>query len=557
MLTPEYYFYCSDEAVELYSKLDETITRDIVRRIMMNEGKITETAKWQIESELQAGMLYDDVVSRVAEFSGTSKRVVKKAFKEAGIKSVDYDNKIYRAAGKTPRELSMSPAAMSVLNAGMAKTNGSLHNLTMTTALGAQRTFIDACALAELQITSGAFDPNTAINEVIKSVAETGSYVEYPSGKRDKLEVAVRRAVMTGISQTTGEISLANAREMETDLMEISAHAGARPSHAEWQGKIVSISGDNTKYLSLSDIGYGDPGGFKGINCRHDWYPFIEGISTRAYTDKYLEELNNRTVTYNGEEIPQYEAEQRQRAMERQMRDERRKLAAYDEAIKSADNEELKLSMKNEFDLLAYKMKRHESKYADFCKQTGLTSQKDRLQIKAFNRSVSQKAVHSAKRTIDVKTKNTQYKEYLAALKNGTVELKEHQQRILDKLPSQGSFARVKKKDVSLDDLAALSAKAKCEFALFTKGKNSIVLRGGYSSCNIGQTLQEEVIDRKWEWVGHSHPTITKLSASKEDVLALKHFTWQKDSSIIDLKGNVITFTADEQDWFNSILGVK
>lgn len=48
----------------------------------------------------------------------------------------------------------------------------------------------------------------------------------------------------------TGEISLANAKDMEQDLMEISAHAGARPSHAEWQGQIVSLSGDNTKYLS-------------------------------------------------------------------------------------------------------------------------------------------------------------------------------------------------------------------------------------------------------------------------------------------------------------------
>lgn len=391
MLTPEYYFYCSDEAVELYSKLDETITRDIVRRIMMNKGKITETAKWQIESELQAGMLYDDVVSRVAESSGTSKRVVKKAFRKAGIKSVDYDNKIYRDAGKTPRELSMSPSAMSVLNAGIAKTNGSLHNLTMTTALGAQRTFIDACAIAELQITSGAMDPNTAINEAIKSVAETGSYVEYPSGKRDKVEVAVRRAVMTGISQTTGEISLANAREMETDLMEISAHAGARPSHAEWQGQIVSISGDNTKYLSLSDIGYGDPGGFKGINCRHDWYPFIEGISTRAYTDKYLEELNNRTVMYNGEEIPQYEAEQRQRAMERQMRDERRKLAAYDEALKCTEDQKQKVDLETSFNDSSQKLKKYERIYNDFSEQTSLPTQKERLKTQEYDKSISEK----------------------------------------------------------------------------------------------------------------------------------------------------------------------
>jgi len=556
MLTPEYYNYCTDDIIKLYSRLNESITRDIARRIVKT-GYVTEGAKWQIAVEREAGLLYDDVISKVAEYSDSSEAAVKAIFEDAGITSKDFDDEIYKSAGKTPIPLKASPAMLQVLSAGIAKTNGLISNLTKTTALSAQTAFIEACALAEMEITSGAFDYNTAIRHAVDDAISQGGMVEYASGARMNVEAAVRRAVLTGVSQTTGEISLANAKELGTNLMEITAHGGARPEHASWQGKIVCIEGKRKGYLTLTDIGYGTATGFKGVNCRHDWYPFVEGISTRAYTDKQLKSYQDKTVMYNGEEIPQYEAEQKQRAMERQIRDERRRLAGYDEAVKNADNEELKTSMQNEFDLLAYKMKGHEAKYADFCKQTGLPAQKDRLQTNAFNRSVSQKAVHSAKRTIDVRTKNAQYKEYLAALKSGTVELKQHQQRILDKLPSQGAFIKVKKKDVSLDDLAALSAKSKCEFALFTKGKNSIVLRGGYSSCNIGKTLQEEVIDNKWEWVGHSHPTVTRISASKEDVLALKHFTWQKNSSIIDLRGNVITFTADEQDWFNSILGVK
>ena len=556
MLTPEYYNYCADDIIDLYSRLDESITRDIARRIV-KEGYVTEGAKWQIAVEREAGLLYDDIISKVAEYSEASESAVKAIFEDAGITSKDFDDGIYKSAGKTPIPLKSSPAMMKILTAGIIKTNGLISNLTKTTALAAQTAFIEACALAEMQVSSGAFDYNTAIRHAVDDAISQGNMVEYASGARTSLEAAIRRAVMTGVSQTTGEISLANAKELGTNLMEITAHGGARPEHASWQGKIVCIEGKRKGYLTLKDIGYGTVTGFKGANCRHDWFPFVEGISTRAYTNKQLKEYQDRKVIFNGEEIPQYEAEQKQRAMERQIRDERRRLAGYDEAVKNADNEELKTSMQNEFDLLAYKMKGHEAKYADFCKQTGLPAQKDRLQTNAFNRSVSQKAVHSAKRTIAIQTQNAQYKEYLSNVKNGIVELKEHQQLLLDKLPNAGSFARVKKKDVSLDDLAALSAKAKCEFALFNKGKNSIILRGNYRSCNIGKTLSEEVIDNKWEWVGHSHPTITQLSPSEADIDALKVFTWQKKSSIIDLKGNVITFTANKQDWINSILGVK
>ena len=84
-----------------------------------------------------------------------------------------------------------------------------------------------------------------------------------------------------------------------------------------------------------------------------------------------------------------------------------------------------------------------------------------------------------------------------------------------------------------------------------------MLLRGNYNSCNISETLSKIVMDKKWEWTGHSHPTITKLSASSADRNALKYFTWQKESSIIDLKGNAITFTSDEQEWFNELLGAK
>ena len=410
MLTPDYYFNCTDDIIEVYSKLDQSITRDIARRIL-KAGYVTEGAKWQIQVEREAGLLYDDIISSIAEYTETSESAVKALFEDAGITSKDFDDKIYKEAGKTPIPLKSSQAMLQVLQAGIEKTNGLLSNLTKTTALTAQTAFIDACTLAEMEITSGAFDYNTAIRHAVESAISQGCYVEYASGARATLEAAVRRAVMTGVSQTTGEISLANAKEMDTDLMEITAHGGARPSHAVWQGQIVCISGKRSGYLTLSDIGYGEVTGFKGVNCRHDWYPFLEGVSTLAHTKKELEDLKNATVIYNGEEIPLYEAQQKQRAMERIIREERRKALGDEEAAKTAKKKKLKEDLETNYYTCAQKIKQKEKIYDGFCNETGLTPKKDRLYKYGYNKSESQKVLVSNRnaqqynKLVGVKTK--------------------------------------------------------------------------------------------------------------------------------------------------------
>ncbi|MDE6833925.1 MAG: phage minor capsid protein [Ruminococcus sp.] len=147
-----------------------------------------------------------------------------------------------------------------------------------------------------MQITSGAFSYQEAIRQAVQKTAQDGVRVLYSSGHTDRIDVAVRRAVLTGVGQTCREIGLMNAQECGCDLMEITAHSGARPAHAQWQGKIVSLSG-RKGYLSKSDIGYGTGDGFGGWNCRHDWFPFFEGYSKRNYSEKNLQKLDKKTLS--------------------------------------------------------------------------------------------------------------------------------------------------------------------------------------------------------------------------------------------------------------------
>lgn len=394
MLTPDQLAHCADDILKLYSQLEEEIVRDVARRISKT-GVITETGKLQLNAMQELGTLNSDILKSLSKYTDKTEEQLQKLFEDAAVTATEYDNEIYRANGLNPKSIKVSATQMQTLEAGYKKTSGNLSNLTRTTAVTSQTGFINACTLAEMKAESGAFSPQQAIVDAIKQVASEGAFVLYPSGHRDRLDVAVRRNVMTGIGQTTGEICLANARELGCDLMEITAHAGARPSHASWQGQIVSLSG-RKGYLSLSDIGYGTGDGFKGWNCRHDWFPYFEG-STRMYSEKDLKELDAENIEFpDGSMHTLYEAEQYQRALERRIRQTKRTLAACDEALNNLSDEELLKNLQKEFNWHSKKLKRQESELNAFCRKTDLLPDNSRTQVSGFGKSTSQKAVSSA-----------------------------------------------------------------------------------------------------------------------------------------------------------------
>lgn len=395
-LTPKYLESAPEGIVELYSKLDETIVRDIVRRIVKT-GDVTSTADWQIQRLQESGLLFDDIIRQVSQMTDASEPQVRALFQDAGIESLKYDFAIYEAAGLTPLPLLQSPAAAMVLQAGIQKTQGYLKNLSLTTATTTQQAYINAVTLAEMQVESGAFDYVAAIRNAVRDAAQAGTTVLYPTGHTDKLDVAVRRATLTGVSQTTAQISERYADDMGCDLVETTAHAGARPSHQLWQGKIFSRSGSGKYPDFKKSTGYGTGSGLCGWNCRHSFFPFFEGISKSAYPRDTISEYNNRTVTYNDQKVSYYDATQMQRAYERRIRATKRELAGYYEGAKSTDSDEIRNALKEDFGNSSVKLKRQESDLKDFLSQTGLDRQHEREQVLGFNRSVSSKAVQANK----------------------------------------------------------------------------------------------------------------------------------------------------------------
>ncbi len=380
MLTPDYLAGCAAQVEELYSKLNEQITADICRRIVLN-GEVTNMAEWQIKQLQECGKLMEDITADIAKATPYTESEIKTMFKDAGIASVRFDAQPLLDAGMKV-ETGMSKPMMNVLEANLRKTQGEMLNLTMTTASNGQTDFINAMNEAVMMVESGAFDYQTAIRRAVDQCSKIGAKVSYDSGSQMSLESAARMNILTAVNQTAARITEMNAERLGCEYYETSAHAGARLEHQEWQGRVFKIEGADGDYENFFDAtGYGEVTGLCGVNCRHSFFPFFPGVSKRAYTDAQLEAYESKTVKYNGEEMSEYEATQLQRRYERAVRESKRRLNALEESISSCDDKKITQELKKSYQQAKQTYDERRYRLNDMCKQTGL--KRDYLRTKA------------------------------------------------------------------------------------------------------------------------------------------------------------------------------
>ena len=210
MLTPNYLMNVAEPLVELWSQLECDIIADIARRLVKNAGEMTETARWQILKAREMGILQTDLAAEIAKTAKISKKQAKQLVIEACKESLIIDDYKYIKAGYAPLPLAQSEALMEVVNAGAMKTNNLMTNFTKTTADTATKAFEHCLDRAYMQINSGAFSFDSAIQSIIRDLSSKGiERIVYPSGSSIRMDAAARRALVTGINQTAAQVQLA------------------------------------------------------------------------------------------------------------------------------------------------------------------------------------------------------------------------------------------------------------------------------------------------------------------------------------------------------------
>lgn len=436
MLTPEYIDSIGGELLGLYDALEDSIVEDIARRIVKT-GYLTDSAKWEVIQAQQCGLLMDEVIEQIASTSGYSQEEIKQIFEDAGAENIRIDSTYVKAATGKTIALSESGAMRRLLDENIKLINREVGNLTGTTAVMSQMSYLNATNMAYMQVTSGAFSYQTAIAMAIKSAAAEGVKISYPSGRSANIDVAIRRAVLTGVNQVAGKLTETYAAEMDCGYYETTAHAGARPDHQTWQGRVFKIKGSSSRYPNFYDAtGYGTGSGLCGWNCRHSFHPFWLGISKRAYSEKQLTSYTEKTTTYNGVDMTDYEASQLQRKQEREIRESKRTLSGINAAIKESDDDLLTAELKRQYQAESVVLKAKEKKLKDFCNQTHRSYDSARTQVHAtrdakgrivhFDKSAAQRAVQANKKAL------AKYSDYHYN-KDGTIVVTDYPSRIRPK----------------------------------------------------------------------------------------------------------------------------
>lgn len=439
-LNPNYLQSLPQSLVDMYGLVEIDILTDMARRINTYDFFIP-AAQHQMQKLQELGGVQEEIIARLAALTGRTQEEIVELLTEAGEVAIEDDVEYYKAAEVYEPKKVNTEALYAQLNAGLLQTQQAFFNITGTTANTATKQFERALDRAWTQINTGGMEYKTAIRRAIEGLSDAGiGAVEYPSGRIDTLETAVRRAVVTGANQTAIKTQEVLADELGVDLVETTAHGGARPEHAKWQGQVFSRNGrktiDGVTYEDLRKAtGYGKAGGLCGVNCRHSFHPYVPGTA-RTWSEKELEALEEKKVEYNGKKLTEYEANQVQRGMEREIRKLKRKAAALEAAGLDASDVKRDLREGNKI-------------YSDFTKQTGIRRQPDRLKVAKGTDITGPAPKPQATTTAPKQTERQQLEQQARSLQGNFAESmgisKEEAERRFDSLVASNSDAQLKR----------------------------------------------------------------------------------------------------------------
>ena len=389
--TPELLDALPEELCELFRGLEVRLLEEICSRLKIAD-QLNEVTVQDIRALRAHGIDLEDIKKAIRKYTNTGEDKINALLDDVVARNQAYYISVIDLAQVTaPERLIDQEDTYAIYE----QTKGQYRNITQSMGFlvkqGRHKVMLPpaqayqwALDSAELQIQSGAVSYNQAIAVAVRQLADSGlKTVSYESGHIDQLDVAVRRAVMTGVNQLNQKYREQSMDCLETDLVEVTAHSGARDTdgpngwenHAAWQGKVYRWSAKPKTSKGVypdfaKTCGYGSVTGIGGANCRHSWWPFVEGVSERAYTDGDLAAIDPEPFRYEGRTYTAYQATQKQREIERTVRKLERTKTAYTAA-----------GLTGQADAASIRLGRLKKEYRKFSRAAGLKEQRERMRV--------------------------------------------------------------------------------------------------------------------------------------------------------------------------------
>ena len=383
--TPELLDALPEDLAELFRSLELVLLDEICSRLKA-EDELNEVTVQDIKALRAHGIDLKEIKKAIQKASGISEQKLNKLLDDVVERNQQYYTNVIDLAHITQPETLVSIEDTWAI---YQQTKRELRNITQSmgflvdagrTMLPPAKAYQWALDNAAMQVQSGAINYNQAIKMAVKQLADSGlKVVDYENGHHDSIDVAARRAVMTGVSQLCAKYTEQSAEYLDTPYFEVSAHVGARDkpgpspwsSHKDWQGRVYSVRVGDI-YPSIYDVcGLGAVDGLEGANCRHRRFPWVEGVSERTYTNEQLEHIDDdHGCTFDGKDYTAYEATQMQRRIERTVKKLKREKAAYKAAGLHEDETAVNI-----------RLRRLNAKYKAFSAAAGLPEQRERMKV--------------------------------------------------------------------------------------------------------------------------------------------------------------------------------
>lgn len=383
--SPQWLDALPQELSDLYRGLEDWLI-DYICKCLKATDDLNESALQRIRALRSHRIDLYEIEKIIKKTTGISDKKIQEIFTDVVARNQQYYRQVIDMAKLTQPEVIVSASDIAAIQ---AQTAGAFANITasMGFLVNAGRVFLPpakayqwALDSAEMKVQSGTISYNEAIKSAVKELATSGiKVVDYESGHKDQIDVAARRAIMTGVNQLNAKYTEQYAEYLQTPYFEVSAHAGARDkpgkspwaSHKDWQGRVYSTrSGDiYPSIYAVCGLGYVD--GLEGANCRHRRFPWVEGVSERTYTNAQLAHIDDGLgCTFEGKKYTAYEATQKQREIERTIRKQKRLRNAF-----KSNGQTTEAQAANAI------LRRLNKKYRQFSAAAGLPEQNERTKV--------------------------------------------------------------------------------------------------------------------------------------------------------------------------------
>lgn len=544
-----------DEAVSVAEEINMEIAKVIAERIK-SIGELSPSDVKKLTNSLQyLGADFSKITKLIAQYSGKGQQAVVDTLQSVADGNDEFAEVFYSVKGISAHTWHNDTYLHNLVEAMTRQTAAEFVNLSQTLAykiddryISLRQMYSRAIDKAIYEVQSGTVDYHTAMRKTVRDLAtglrvkdsalvvdkETGEVkLHWESGYSRRLDSHIRQNLIDGVKQLQGQMLDYHGEKFGSDGVELSAHAISAPDHLPVQGRQFS----NEEFFKLQTAqDFQDIKGneYKAIlrpigqwNCRHVRFPIVIGISEPVHSEEQLEEMAQNSRK-------QYDNTQKMRAMETRLRQLKNQRLAF-----SASGDDLEAKR------IQRQINQKQKEYRAFCQKHGLTPQSERARVPDYKRiSVVDKTKNSGIINIQssINSRNA-YRGRPTAIYTLDVELNKRQKEILNLLPNYDSHLTLKKEDISMSDLSALTAKTGMEFAMFTRGSERLIIRGAYNHVNVDLKKAKEFADLGYKFSGHTHPggDYNCLIASGSDYEILKIFN-QKKSVTYNSKAQFMTY---------------